>query len=254
MFELDERVNETVACGVSTTNDSACTGNPTYTASKTKICRKKRKRSKTKLRIHFKNEKGQTKPNQKAALREHFLVFESLTWQRACDSLDSGGAKSIRRLTRPAVCSCICHTLSLIFECRNTKHSLPRQLPIVSKPKAFRNYAGIAKCARSNGTNTFHFEVCNIISTFGAVCFSGRSRDENGYKCHCASEAHIRQMGVFSENPENFMNDFSTDFEKGFLTILKRKCAFIFFSTSLLSISDLLLFCMCAEAGVSIPM
>lgn len=50
-------------------------------------------------------------------------------------------------------------------------------------------------------------------------------RDENGHKCHCASEAHIRQMGVFAENPENFMNDFSKDFEKAFLTILKRKCA-----------------------------
>ena len=48
-------------------------------------------------------------------------------------------------------------------------------------------------------------------------------RDENGYKCHCLTEAHIRQMQVFAENPEDFMSEYSQEFEKGFLAILRRK-------------------------------
>eukprot|EP01083_Nonionella_stella_P115508 342567_1 len=48
-------------------------------------------------------------------------------------------------------------------------------------------------------------------------------RDENGFKCHCMSEGHARQMQVFSENPDSFMNEFSEDFEKGFMEILRRK-------------------------------
>lgn len=30
-------------------------------------------------------------------------------------------------------------------------------------------------------------------------------RDENGFKCHQTSEAHLRQMRIFAENPEAIM-------------------------------------------------
>ena len=48
-------------------------------------------------------------------------------------------------------------------------------------------------------------------------------RDENGFKCHCMSEAHMRQMQLFAENPDSFMNDYSRDFERGFLESLSRR-------------------------------
>jgi len=47
-------------------------------------------------------------------------------------------------------------------------------------------------------------------------------RDENGFKCHCESEAHQRQMALFAANSKHFINDFSRRFEKGFMDILRR--------------------------------
>ncbi|KAJ2079106.1 hypothetical protein H4R24_004011 [Coemansia sp. RSA 988] len=48
-------------------------------------------------------------------------------------------------------------------------------------------------------------------------------RDENGFKCHCASEAHQRQMAIFAENPERYVEQFSQEFEDAFLSILSRR-------------------------------
>ncbi|KAI0243729.1 hypothetical protein L0F63_001502 [Massospora cicadina] len=42
-------------------------------------------------------------------------------------------------------------------------------------------------------------------------------RDENGFKCHCASESHQRMMRVFSENPKKFIESFSQEFKTAFL-------------------------------------
>lgn len=48
-------------------------------------------------------------------------------------------------------------------------------------------------------------------------------RDENGFKCHCMSESHLRQMAVFRDNPTALMDEFSREFEKTFMEIMKRK-------------------------------
>ena len=48
-------------------------------------------------------------------------------------------------------------------------------------------------------------------------------RDENGFKCHCMSESHQRQMTMFSENSGAFMDEFSKEFEEGMLEIIARK-------------------------------
>eukprot|EP00592_Proboscia_alata_P029597 CAMPEP_0194440356 /NCGR_PEP_ID=MMETSP0176-20130528/115408_1 /TAXON_ID=216777 /ORGANISM="Proboscia alata, Strain PI-D3" /LENGTH=80 /DNA_ID=CAMNT_0039264523 /DNA_START=31 /DNA_END=269 /DNA_ORIENTATION=- len=45
-------------------------------------------------------------------------------------------------------------------------------------------------------------------------------RDENGMKCHMTSDSHLRQMQIFSENSDVFLDSFSTDFEKGYLETL----------------------------------
>ncbi|KAJ2435532.1 hypothetical protein GGF42_009036, partial [Coemansia sp. RSA 2424] len=48
-------------------------------------------------------------------------------------------------------------------------------------------------------------------------------RDQNGFKCHCASESHQRQMSIFAENPERYVEQFSQEFEEVFLSILSRR-------------------------------
>jgi DNA/RNA-binding protein KIN17 len=48
-------------------------------------------------------------------------------------------------------------------------------------------------------------------------------RDENGFKCHLTSDGHMRMMQVFSENPKSFIDDFSKQFERGFMDIVRRK-------------------------------
>lgn len=47
-------------------------------------------------------------------------------------------------------------------------------------------------------------------------------RDENGFKCHCMSESHQRQMYVFGENPDRFVDGYSQEFENSFLEHVKR--------------------------------
>jgi DNA/RNA-binding protein KIN17 len=48
-------------------------------------------------------------------------------------------------------------------------------------------------------------------------------RDENGFKCHCASEAHVRQMSLFAQNAEGFMDTYSSTFDKTFMELLSRR-------------------------------
>ncbi|KAI4895393.1 hypothetical protein NFI96_024122 [Prochilodus magdalenae] len=48
-------------------------------------------------------------------------------------------------------------------------------------------------------------------------------RDENGFKCHCLSESHQRQLLLASENPNQFMSYFSEEFKSDFLELLRRR-------------------------------
>jgi DNA/RNA-binding protein KIN17 len=48
-------------------------------------------------------------------------------------------------------------------------------------------------------------------------------RDENGFKCHCMSESHQRQMQLFATNPNTFMDTFSVEFEAGMMEIISRR-------------------------------
>uniref|UniRef100_A0A4W3ILC1 Kin17 DNA and RNA binding protein n=1 Tax=Callorhinchus milii TaxID=7868 RepID=A0A4W3ILC1_CALMI len=48
-------------------------------------------------------------------------------------------------------------------------------------------------------------------------------RDENGFKCHCMSESHQRQLLLASENPQQFMDYFSEEFRTEFLELLRRR-------------------------------
>ncbi|KAJ3048265.1 hypothetical protein HK097_010733 [Rhizophlyctis rosea] len=48
-------------------------------------------------------------------------------------------------------------------------------------------------------------------------------RDENGFKCHCASEAHQRQMALFAESSDKYLNNFSKEFQDDFVKLLARR-------------------------------
>lgn len=46
-------------------------------------------------------------------------------------------------------------------------------------------------------------------------------RDENGFKCHVASESHVRQMQLIGEDPRKAINDFSNQFLRDFIQLLR---------------------------------
>lgn len=48
-------------------------------------------------------------------------------------------------------------------------------------------------------------------------------RDENGFKCHTMSESHQRQLLLFADNQRKYMDEFSYEFQKGYLEILRRQ-------------------------------
>ncbi|KAI4318915.1 hypothetical protein MLD38_032569 [Melastoma candidum] len=47
-------------------------------------------------------------------------------------------------------------------------------------------------------------------------------RDENGFKCHCMSESHQRQMQIFGQNPHRIVEGYSEEFENSFLDLMRR--------------------------------
>ncbi|EEF37400.1 KIN17-like protein [Ricinus communis] len=51
-------------------------------------------------------------------------------------------------------------------------------------------------------------------------------RDENGFKCHCMSESHQRQMQIFGENPHRIVDGYSEEFENSFLDLMRRSHRF----------------------------
>ncbi|KAF2090944.1 hypothetical protein K490DRAFT_33989 [Saccharata proteae CBS 121410] len=46
-------------------------------------------------------------------------------------------------------------------------------------------------------------------------------RDENGFKCHVNSESHVRQMMIIGEDPRKAINEFSAQFQRDFLLLLR---------------------------------
>ncbi|KAH9038357.1 domain of Kin17 curved DNA-binding protein-domain-containing protein [Lactarius pseudohatsudake] len=57
---------------------------------------------------------------------------------------------------------------------------------------------------------------------FCQVC-EKQCRDENGFKMHVSSEAHLRQMIVVGENAGRHIADFSSQFQSEFVTLLSRR-------------------------------
>ena len=47
-------------------------------------------------------------------------------------------------------------------------------------------------------------------------------RDENGFRNHCNTEKHLREMEKFSADSKNYIDRFSKEFEKNYLDVLSR--------------------------------
>lgn len=48
-------------------------------------------------------------------------------------------------------------------------------------------------------------------------------RDENGFKCHTSSESHQRQLLIFADNADKYIDEFSKEFSDGYLELLHRQ-------------------------------
>lgn len=46
-------------------------------------------------------------------------------------------------------------------------------------------------------------------------------RDENGFKCHTQTEGHVRNIMLVGENSQKFINDYSNQFLKDFMLLLR---------------------------------
>ena len=48
-------------------------------------------------------------------------------------------------------------------------------------------------------------------------------RDENGFKCHTMSESHQRQLLLFADNSDSYLDQFSLEFKDEYVGLLKRR-------------------------------
>lgn len=48
-------------------------------------------------------------------------------------------------------------------------------------------------------------------------------RDENGFKCHRQSEQHKLQMDILLQNPQQFMDEYSREFEDSFMHLMETR-------------------------------
>ena len=75
----------------------------------------------------------------------------------------------------------------------------------------FMTPKAIANAAKAKGLQKLKF--------FCQPC-QKQCRDENGFKCHCASEAHLRQMEIFGQNQGRFISGYSEEFQRDFLNLM----------------------------------
>ncbi|KAI9782026.1 MAG: hypothetical protein M1816_002135 [Peltula sp. TS41687] len=68
--------------------------------------------------------------------------------------------------------------------------------------------------------NKLKFKGLQRLRWYCQVC-ERQMRDENGFKCHTQSESHVRQMLLVGEDPRKHIQDFSNQFQRDFLMLLK---------------------------------
>ena len=75
----------------------------------------------------------------------------------------------------------------------------------------FLSPKGIANASKAKGLQKLRF-YCQVCAK--------QCRDQNGFKCHITSEAHLRQMELFGSNQSRFIDGYSEEFLKEFLQLM----------------------------------
>jgi len=75
----------------------------------------------------------------------------------------------------------------------------------------FLSPKGIANASKAKGLQKLRF-YCQVCAK--------QCRDQNGFKCHITSEAHLRQMALFGQNQSRFIDGYSEEFLKEFLSLM----------------------------------
>jgi hypothetical protein len=88
----------------------------------------------------------------------------------------------------------------------------PALIPTSPPPPPTRHDPGSAKAI----ANRIKAKGLQKLKYYCQLC-NKQCRDDNGFKCHLTSEAHLRQMEVFGQNPRRVIEDFSSQFLKAFL-------------------------------------
>lgn len=81
----------------------------------------------------------------------------------------------------------------------------------------------IAKRIKSKGLGKVKF-YCQMCEK--------QCRDASGYKSHCLSETHRRNMELFLQRKNYYIEKFSKEFERDFLDVLRTRLTKHFFSNS----------------------
>ncbi|AED96127.1 DNA/RNA-binding protein Kin17, conserved region [Arabidopsis thaliana] len=95
--------------------------------------------------------------------------------------------------------------------------SIPNGIFIIDGQERYVNPEGDVESNKSERTSkaSMVFQMCEK-----------QCRDENGFKCHCMSESHQRQMQVLGQNPTRVVNGYSQEFEQTFLDLMRRSHRF----------------------------
>lgn len=126
---------------------------------------------------------------------------------RSCLRTQSGGAacSDHKSFPRTTVITCLLYGTGKLG-----RNNLSKAI-IMGKDGGFLTAKAISKRIKAKGLGRLRW-YCQMCEK--------QCRDENGFKCHTQSAGHQRQLALFSENPHEFISNFSTAFRREFLSIL----------------------------------
>ena len=99
--------------------------------------------------------------------------------------------------------------VALPLHCHHSHTSLPRAMS-----GTFLTAKALAIRMKSKGLQRLRW-YCQMCEK--------QCRDEAGFKCHTRSEAHLRQMALFAQSADTFVERFSQQFSDGYVAVLRRQ-------------------------------
>lgn len=97
-------------------------------------------------------------------------------------------------------------------------HPQPQPQPQYHPPQLIMPRAEVGSLKHLN--NKMKSKGLQRLRWYCQVC-EKQCRDENGFKCHTQSESHVRQMLVIGEDAKKFISDYTSQFQRDFLQLLR---------------------------------